>query len=305
MDRLASITAFVRVIENDGFAAAGRRLNVSKGTLSTQVQALENALGVRLLNRTTRRIGLTDAGREYYERCVQILNDLQEADEAAAEQHGTPRGQLRIYCHENIARLFTPVITEFLTRHPEAAVDLRTGFTMVDLVQERFDLAITPHEATDAILVRRHIGRLSRIACASPRYLEKHPAPRTPADLAGHNCLRHVSNIPAQDEWRFEDPAGELVMARVSGSLITTSVETLYAAAEAGVGLVMACPILIPDLLASRALVPILPDYRVEGVELNAYYPHRRHLSAKVRVFIDLLVAVCREQERSSGVRDC
>src|SRR5882757_1185855 len=224
MDRFASLTAFVQVIESGGFSAAGRHLNLSKATISDQIQALENTLGVRLLNRTTRRISLTEAGRGYYQRCVQILQDLNEADEAAGAQQGTPRGQLRIYCHENIARLVAPVVIDFVTRHPEAAVDLVTGFTMIDLVQEGFDLAVSPHPASDATLVRRRLGPCSRMVYASPLYLEKHPAPQHPADLAGHNCLRHSSNIPAPDEWPFEDRAGNPVIARVTGNLITTSI---------------------------------------------------------------------------------
>jgi DNA-binding transcriptional LysR family regulator len=120
MDRFASVLAFVQVVDSGGFSAAGRRLNLSKSTVSDQVQSLENALGVRLLNRTTRRISLTESGRGYYDRCVQILQDLDEADEAAGAQQGTPRGQLRIYCHENIARIVAPVVTDFLTRHPRA-----------------------------------------------------------------------------------------------------------------------------------------------------------------------------------------
>ena len=301
MDRFANISAFVQVVESGGFSAAGRRLNLSKSTVSDQVQSLENALGVRLLNRTTRRISLTESGRGYYDRCVQVLQDLDEADEVAGAQQGTPRGQLRIYCHEYIARIVAPVVTDFLTRHPEASVDLCTGFTMIDLVQEGFDLAVSPHPAPDTTLVRRRLGALSRLVYGSPSYLQQHPAPRSPADLAGHNCLRHASNVPAPDEWLFEDPAGNPIAARVTGSLITTSTETLNAAAAAGVGLVLTGPFLIADLLASGALMPLLPDYRAQGVEVNAFYPHRRHLSAKVRVFVDMLVDWFGEQERCLG----
>ncbi len=301
MDRFASLTAFVQVVESGGFSAAARRLNLSKATVSDQIQALENALGVRLLNRTTRRISLTEAGRGFYDRSVQILQDMQEADEAAGAQQGTPRGQLRIYCHENIARIVAPVVTDFLARHPEAAVDLRTGFTMIDLVQEGFDLAVSPLPAQDATLVRRRLATLSRRVYGSPRYLQKHPALQAPADLAGHNCLRHSSNIPAQDEWHFEDPAGNPAIARVTGSLVTTSIETMLAAAAAGVGLVLTSRLQIGDLQASGALVPLLPDYRPQSIEINAFYPHRRHLSAKVRVFVDMLVDWFTEQERCLG----
>jgi DNA-binding transcriptional LysR family regulator len=180
MDRFASITAFVRVTESGGFSAAGRRLNLSKATVSDQVQALENALGVRLLNRTTRRVSLTEIGRNYYDRCVQILHDLEEADETAGAQQATPRGQLRVYCQLGIVRFVTPVVTDFLARYPEASVDLRTGPTMIDLVQEAFDLGISPFPPPDATLVRRRLGTLSLMVCGAPAYLEKHALPGRP-----------------------------------------------------------------------------------------------------------------------------
>src|SRR5712671_2574745 len=189
MDRFASITAFVRVAESGGFSAAGRRLNLSKATISDQVQALENALGARLLNRTTRRVSLTEIGRGYYDRCVQLLQDLEEADEAAGAQQATPRGQLRIYCQQGVGRFVAPVVADFLARYPEASVDLRTGPTMIDLVQEAFDLGISPFPPPDATLVRRRLGTLSLMVCGAPAYLEKHS--HSPTDLAHHNCLRH------------------------------------------------------------------------------------------------------------------
>ncbi|HEY1431520.1 MAG TPA: LysR family transcriptional regulator [Stellaceae bacterium] len=297
MDRFASITAFVRVAENGGFSAAGRRLNLSKATVSDQVQALENALGVRLLNRTTRRVSLTEIGRGYYERCVQLLQDLEEADETAGAQQATPRGQLRIYCQQGVGRFVAPVVTDFLARYPEASVDLRTGPTMIDLVQEAFDLGISPFPPPDITLVRRRLGTLSLMVCGAPAYLETHPAPQTPAGLAGHNCLRYPY-YPAPDEWHFLDAGGNPVVARISGSLVSSSPETTLAAALAGIGLVLTAPFLVAGLLASGALVPLLPDYRAQPLEINALYPHRRHLSCKVRVFIDMLVDRFTEQQR-------
>ena len=136
MDRLASINAFVRVAESGGFAAAARRLNLSKATITNQIQALENGLGARLLNRTTRRVGLTEIGRGYYERCVQILHDLEEADQTAGAQQTTPRGQLRVHCQQGIVQFVTPVVVDFLTRYPEVSVDLRAGQAMIDMVEE-------------------------------------------------------------------------------------------------------------------------------------------------------------------------
>ena len=173
MDRFASITAFVRVAESGGFSAAGRRLNLSKATVSDHVQALENALGVRLLNRTTRRVSLTEIGRSYYERCVQILHDLEEADEIAGAQQATPRGQLRVHCQQGIVQFVTPVVIDFLARYPEASVDLRSGHVMIDMVEEAFDLAISPFPPPDASLVRRRLATFSLVLCGAPAYLER------------------------------------------------------------------------------------------------------------------------------------
>jgi len=174
MDRLASITAFVRVAENGGFSAAARSLDVSTTTVSDQVQALENALGVRLLNRTTRRVSLTEIGREYYERCIQILHELEEADQAASALQQTPRGLLRVYCHQGFAPPVGAVVAGFLARHPETSVDLRTGDVMIDLVREvrsrdHVDVAARFHarETASGGLALRRLRRasLSRKAC--------------------------------------------------------------------------------------------------------------------------------------------
>lgn len=296
MDRFASITAFVRVAESGGFSAAGRRLNLSKATVSDHVQALENALGVRLLNRTTRRVSLTEIGRSYYERCVQILHDLEEADETAGAQQATPRGQLRVHCQQGIVQFVTPVVIDFLARYPEASVDLRSGHVMIDMVEEAFDLAISPFLPPDASLVRRRLGTFGLMLCGAPAYLEKHPAPQSPADLAGHNCLRYPY-VPSPDEWHFVDANGNPVVVRISGSLISSSPDTGRAAAVAGIGLVLTAPFMVADLLESGALVPLLPSYRTQEFEINAFYPHRRHLSAKVRAFIDMLVTWFVEHE--------
>ena len=298
MDRFASITAFVKVAESGGFSAAGRRLNLSKATVSDQVQTLENALGVRLSNRTTRRVSLTEIGRIYYERCVQILHDLEEADETAGAQQAAPRGQLRVHCQQGIVQFVAPVVVDFLTRYPEVSVDLRTSHAMIDMVEEGFDLAISPFLPPDATLVSRRLATYSLILCGAPAYLERHPAPQSPADLTGHNCLRYPYAPWFAEGLHFLDPSGDPVVARVSGNLITSSPDTMRAAAVAGIGLVMTPPFLVADLLASGALMRLLPGYRTRELEINAFYPHRRHLSAKVRAFIDMLATWFVEHEK-------
>src|SRR5579863_9483407 len=174
MDRLASITAFVRVAESGGFSAAARHLNVSTTTVSDQVQALENTLGVRLLNRTTRRVSLTEIGRDYYERCSQILQELTEADEAAGALQVTARGRLRVYCHQGLSRFIAQVATRFLRNYPEVSLDLLTGDLMIDLVQEGFDLAIMPTSPPDSTLIKRTLARWRHVLCCAPAYLEAH-----------------------------------------------------------------------------------------------------------------------------------
>src|SRR5580658_514458 len=189
MDRFASITAFVRVAQNGGFSAAARSLSVSTTTISDQVQALENVLGVRLLNRTTRRVSLTEIGRDYYERCSQILQELAEAEEVASALQVTPRGRLRVYCHQALSRFIALIAARFLGDYPEVSLDLLTGDAMIDLVQEGFDLAIMPASPPDSTLIRRTLAKWLYLLCCAPAYFETHSTPRRPADLAGHNFL--------------------------------------------------------------------------------------------------------------------
>jgi DNA-binding transcriptional LysR family regulator len=297
MDRLASITAFVRVAETGGFSAAARHLNVSTTTVSGQVQALENTLGVRLLNRTTRRVGLTDAGREYYERCAQILHELAEADEAAGALQVTPRGRLRVYCHQGLSRFIAPVVTRLLGEYPEVSLDLLTGDTMIDLVQEGFDLAIMPTAPPDSMLIRRTLAKWRHVLCGAPAYLETHPAPRTPADLVDHNCLIYAYSVFAHD-FTFVDAAGNPLRTPVSGTLVTSSIAVMRDAAVAGRGVWLCPPYIVSDLLASGQLVPLLTGYGRPEMEIVALYPHRRQLSAKVRLLLDLLVDRFAEEER-------
>jgi DNA-binding transcriptional LysR family regulator len=293
MDRLASITTFVRVAESGGFSAAARHLNVSTTTVSDQVQALENTLGVRLLNRTTRRVSLTEIGRHYYERCSQILQELAEADEAVGALQVTPRGRLRVYCHQGLARFISSVTNHFLGNYPEVSLDLRTGDATIDLVQEGFDLAIMPFSPPDSTLIRRTLAKWHHVLCCAPAYLETHSAPRSPADLSGHNCLLYAYSIFGS-EFPFVDAAA----ARESGNLVTTSIAVMRAAALAGLGLWFCPPYIVSDLLASGALVPLLPEYGRPEMEIVALYPHRRQLSAKVRMFLDMLVDRFAEEQR-------
>jgi DNA-binding transcriptional LysR family regulator len=289
MDRLKSLTTFVQVVENGGFSAAARRLNMSPTMASEHIQALEEQLGARLLQRTTRKISLTEAGQAYYENAARILSELEEADRRIGALQSTPRGRLRLHVGTHIIRFVAPVLTEYMTRYPELSVELTMGERMVDLVEEGFDLAIRATVPAHSSLVIRQLSAWRHVPCCSPGYLETHAAPRTPADLAQHNCLRYAF-YPYGDEWRFASPGGEAVSARVKGSLRTNSAEALRIAALGGIGIFLAPSFLVAEDLAAGRLVRLLEEYRPVAFAINAIYPHRAHVPAKIRGFIDLAV---------------
>jgi DNA-binding transcriptional LysR family regulator len=288
MDRLASIAAFVRVVENGGFTAAARHLNVSPTMVSNHVQELEDRLGARLLNRTTRKVSLTEIGRAYYERSAHILADLDEADRAAGALQATPRGRLRLHCHPALGRFIAPVVTAYLRDNPEVSVDLRRGDQMIDLLDEEFDLAVRTHVPPDSGLMVRRLADWRPVLCCSPSYLEAHSEPASPVDLSAHNCIRYAF-APFRDEWRFINPNGGPLAVRVTGNLVTSDTELLRLAVIAGLGVTLVAPFNLHDELRAGSIVPLLRNYPTPEFSIAAVYPHRRHLAAKVRVFIDAL----------------
>jgi len=296
LDRLTSLEVFSKVVDSGGFSAAGRRLNMSTTMVSNHVQALEDRLGARLLNRTTRKVSLTEVGRAYYDRCIQILADIEQADDVAGALQSTPRGTLRVYTATHIVQFVAPVITEFLAAYPDVKVDLSMGERTIDLIEEGFDVAVRLTPPPDSSLIVRSLATWRHVLCCSQAYIEKLGRPEQLSELAERNCLRHV-NYP-YDEWRFVDRKGAPASVRVSGRLITNSGETLRRAALEGVGIVLAPGFLLHDDLESGRLVRLLPEYRPVEFSMNAVYPHRHHLSAKVRTFIDRLAHHAAEQQK-------
>jgi DNA-binding transcriptional LysR family regulator len=297
MDRLTSLTAFVRVVDSGGFSAAGRRLNMSTTMVSNHVQALEDRLGARLLHRTTRKVSLTEVGKTYYDRCIQILADLEQADDIAGASQSTPRGTLRVYTATHIVQFIAPVVAGFLGSYPDVKVDLSMGERAIDLIDEGFDLAVRLTPPPDSSLIVRSLATWRHVLCCSPAYLEKHGPLRQLLELADHNCFRHIL-YPYQDEWRFVDRGGTPASVRISGNLISNSGETLRTAALQGVGILLAPGFLVRDDLEAGRLVRLLSEYRPVEFAMNAVYPHRHHLSAKVRSFIDLLAQHSAEQQK-------
>jgi DNA-binding transcriptional LysR family regulator len=290
MDRVTSLSVFVKVVEGSSFAAAARHFGLSPAMVSKHINALEERLGARLLNRTTRQVSPTEIGREFYERATRILADLDEAEQAASALQATPKGLLRLNGPLSFGiRHLAPAIVDYLAACPEAEIDVTLSDRVVDLVNEGFDLAIRIARLADSSLIARRIAPCRIVACAAPAYLEKHGAPRRPADLAAHNCLGY-SYATSRNEWRFTGPNGA-ESVRVVGRLNANNGDVLRLAAVRGEGIVVQPTFLIGDDLASGELVSILPGFVPDELAIQAVYPHSRHLSVKVRSFIDFLVA--------------
>jgi DNA-binding transcriptional LysR family regulator len=287
MDRLTGLTVFARVAEAESFSAAARRLGMSTTMVSNHVQALEERLGARLLNRTTRRVALTEVGRAYYERCRRILEELEEADQAAGLLQTTVRGTLRLFVGTHMVPFVGPVVVEFLRSHPEASIDLNSGERGIDMVEEGFDLAIRAVQPTDSSVIVRKLADWHHILVCAPSYIERHGRPQRLEDLRQHNCLR-FSLYPFGDDWQFIGPGDSQMSVKVSGNLVTNSAPVLRAAAIDGQGIVLAPTFIALSDLADKLVVPLLPDHRPITFAINASYPTRHHLSTKVRAFLDL-----------------
>jgi DNA-binding transcriptional LysR family regulator len=287
MDRMTSMATFVKVVESGGFSAAARALGISPSMVTTHVRALEERLAVRLLNRSTRKVSLTEAGHAYYERCLQILTDVEEAERIAEALQSTPRGTLRLNTSVAIPPFLAPVIAEFVSLYPEVSLNLAMTDRMVDLVEEGFDLAVRNMSVPDSSLIVRCVATYRFVVCGSPGYLAARGMPRQPADLVHHNCLIY-SHSAWGNEWRFAGPDGEQSVA-VVGNLQANSDNALRLAAVHGQGLALAPSFLLIDEIKSGRLVPVLTEFLQTDHAINAIYPDRRHLSAKVRSFIDLL----------------
>lgn len=304
MDRLTGLSVFAKVAETGGFSLAAKRLGISTTMVSNHVQALEDRLGARLLNRTTRKVSLTDVGRAYYERCTRILEDLQEADAAAGLLQTTVRGELRLFVGTHLVPFIAPVVVEFLTRHPEATIDLNTGERTIDMVEEGFDLAIRAVQPPDSSVIVRRLAEWHHVLCCAPTYLERHGAPQQLEDLKKHNCLRY-SLYPFGDEWHFVGPGEEQMSVKVTGNLIANSAPTIRAMALDGRGIIMAPTFVGTADLRAGTLVRLLPDLRAVGFVINAAYPTRHHLSSKVRTFLDLAAGHFQRQRNEFNPDDC
>jgi DNA-binding transcriptional LysR family regulator len=289
VDTLTSMKVFATVVETGSFAAASDRLDLSRSMASKYVAHLEEHLGTRLLQRTTRKLTLTESGSSYYERCQQILADIAEAEQGAVHLTAAPRGTLKLTIPASFGILHMgPLVADYLKQYPDVKINIMLSDRRVDLIEEGLDLAVRIGALPESGLIARRLASDRIAICASPDYLAQHGAPMIPADLERHNCLLY-SYSASGDEWRMTGPGGEEYAVKVSGSLRATSGEMVKLAALGGIGL-MRQPLFLAatDIRAGR-LVEVLTDYQSFDLGIYAVYPSRKHLSAKVRTFVDFL----------------
>jgi len=289
VDNLAGMAVFARVVESNSFTGAARRLGMSKAAVSKQVSKLEERLGARLLNRTTRRLSLTEVGAAFYERCARIVAEAEDAELAVTRLNATPRGTLKIDAPVNFGMQYlAPLLPPFMLRNPELRVDVNFNDSFVDLIEEGCDLAVRIGQLPDSSLVARKLAETKSVICAAPSYWDRNGRPAHPAELADHDCFAY-SYLATGNEWRLQGPEGP-VSVRVSGSLGANNGDVLRQAAVAGLGVVAMPVFMACDDLRSGRLEPVLRDWEPPTRGIHAVYPHNRHLSAKVRAFIDHLV---------------
>ena len=287
MDRLRAMEVFVRIVESGSLAAAADSLHVSAPSVVRTLAALERSLGVRLLNRTTRRSSLSDEGREYYERCKRILAEVDAADAALRSRRAEPRGRLRLTAPITFGRMrVAPVVTAFLARHPGVEIELLLLDRVVDLVEEGVDAAIRIAHLPESSLVAMQVGLTHRVVCAAPAYLRRKGIPNTPADLAAHHCIV-FTGLAAGNEWTF---AGKPAQVPVHPALRTNQFDVAVDAVVQGLGCGQFLSYQVDAHLAERKLIRILEAFEPPAVPVQIVYPHTRFLSPNVRAFVDFAV---------------
>ena len=288
IDIVASMRVFTAVVDAGSFAGAAEKLDLSRGMATRYVAQLEAHLGVRLLHRTTRKLSLTEAGTDYYQRATQVLAMVEEAETSVAQEASVPRGTLRVTSSQAFGvRHLGCAVTEYLQRYPGVQIDVTLNDRVVDLVEEGFDLAVRVAARIEPGLIARKLAPARIVACASPSYLKKHGAPKSPEELGDHNCLTYT-NWSLQNDWRFRRKDVERKVS-ISGNLRGNNGDILSTAAIEGLGVILHPTFMVYEALREKKLVRILPDWKVDDLTVFAVYPNRKFLPPKVRSFIDFL----------------
>jgi len=284
---LNEMLVFARVVQAGSFTAAGATLGMQKSTVSRKVSDLEERLQSRLLQRTTRKLSLTDVGRTYYDYCARIVGEIEDAESAVSTLQETPRGLLRVTAPINVAFL-GPIVSDYLTRYPEVRLDLFCTGRAVDLVEERFDLGIRAGALADSTLIARRLGSAKWLLVATPGYLKRRGRPRSPDDLRKHDWLLFGAG---PDSGLCLENGDRSVQVALSPRLTVTDIDVVYAVATAGLGIAVLPAFRCVDDLRARRLARVLADWNVPSTPVHVVYPSTRHISPKVKSFIDHLHA--------------
>lgn len=290
MDRLSAMRTFRTVVETGGFSAAARRLGLSKAAVSKQVAELEAHFGTALLQRTTRRLNATDAGRRYFENCVRLLDELNEIEAEVRSSQAEPSGRLRVSAPINFGNaVLGPVICAIAQRYPKLEIQVELNDRFVDLIEEGFDVALRIRtNLPDSSLIARRISRITRSVCAAPSYLKRMGTPKSPEELKDHTCLIYTLSTSPYD-WKFLS-GNKSVTVRVAGGIQSNNGQFLTSFLHAGMGIGFLPDFTVGDDIRAGRLKPILENYQTEAHDLYLVYPANRHQSPKLRAFMDMAV---------------
>jgi len=290
MDKMTEMTVFTEVARQRSFSAAATKLQLSPSAVSKLITRMEARLGSRLLNRTTRKLSLTEGGQLFLSRCLAIIEQVDDAEELLTGYYREPKGKLRVTSSPGFAKhQLLPLIPDFITKYPAVEIDLQLTGETIDLISGEIDLAIRLGNLTDSTHVARKLGESRRIICASPAYLANNGTPQTPDELEQHNCLT-TSTSAAFNQWRFHTNKKEDAIS-VSGNVTSDTVDSLHDLALRGVGIVRLAEFMVGQDIQQGHLISLLEDYNHELQPVHAVYAHRDHLPAKVRAFIDFLLS--------------
>lgn len=294
MDKLQAMEVFVQVVDTGSFTRAADSMKLPKATVSTLVRNLERELSVKLLNRTTRQISVTADGAAYYERCLRILADVRDAEEALSRTRVNPSGRLRVDVPTGLGRhLIIPALPQFFERYPDITLELGCSDRPVDLIEEGVDCAVRGGELADSTLIARRVGAMHFVTCAAPSYLDAQGRPRHPGELMHHRCINYFSAKTGKVyEWDFAK-YGERIQLKVPGRIAVNSADAYLLATLSGMGVAQMPSFVVQPLVEAGQLELLLDDWCVDPVPLHVVYPQNRHLSAKVRAFVEWIAELC------------
>ncbi|NQZ83524.1 MAG: LysR family transcriptional regulator [Colwellia sp.] len=290
MDTLDGMKTVVAVVETHSFTAASERLGMSKALVSKYVGEVESSLGIRLFNRTTRQLALTDAGRSYYEHSLNLLEQFSAMVDNVTGEQTSPRGLLRISAPVTFGEMkLSPIMPKFLQMYPELNVEVKVTNNAIDMVEEGVDVRLRIGGVADSNMIARHIRTFPLILCASPAYIEKHGMPETPEDISKHACIID-SNFRVGKQWPVISKNGDATTINVNSNIAVNSPKAVQEIAMAGGGIAMIPEFIVEGAIKAGSLISILPDYTTLEFGLFAIYPHRKYVSRKVRCFIDFVL---------------